>query len=718
MANTIGDNTNFLAEVVKMDRNTPGDGLLFDNIHQQLVNNDAYLNEELLSYKAETATSRNGIRGSFLKRLQAGEVTLIDTIGDSITAGNSATGAGADPVGQLIGTTGVREAFTTSPCWTNFFRNYIAANYPTITFFNKGIGGFSATSEGVTYRDSWISTNRDVIFVMFGTNDRADATTEAQFFTAIEDFCLQAEANCNTLIVMTAPPTLNDYYEDGTKNPVMNLTMEQIDKVITNVCIKNNWEHISFYREFLQFCTTSNTSLEALLQSSSNPLVLAGSHPINPGHLLMWKILQQKLGIVTNTHDWKTNLLPNQSGVDSDGVASAVLDLKDHEFSNLASNGNFVDATGWTPGNATLSVAGGVATLTGSGASKYVTLEHANFSAPLGSSKKVYVSGEIKVNDAHVSANLRMAISGVSGTTVEIGNYGQQTEDEYVPFSAVMETTANYASTAPYVYVLVEYADAATANGKTVNVRNVMVFNLETEFGAGSEPSSGAMDSLVGNHGGYITTTAQNLVAKYNAQKDKIAAMWINATETILNIIDDGDFPATTNWTPIGSTHSVASGVLSNIGDGSDTNCKDYNHTLAVVGASRKLYYFGTFEIDNSDRTSTRLRIVPRTGTVELTASVISVYSFTASTLPINTPTRISGVATTTAAFASPNVFSCYVLHTYSAAGTATGKTLKVQKLGFLDVTDIFSDGETDAEITAIMDLFVIDIKNGFVDIA
>lgn len=56
MANTIGDNTNFLAEVVKMDRNTPGDGLLFDNIHQQLVNNDAYLNEELLSYKAENTT--------------------------------------------------------------------------------------------------------------------------------------------------------------------------------------------------------------------------------------------------------------------------------------------------------------------------------------------------------------------------------------------------------------------------------------------------------------------------------------------------------------------------------------------------------------------------------------------------------------------------------------------------------------------------------------
>jgi len=69
MANTIGDKTNFLAEVTKMDRNTPGDGLLFDAIHQQLVNNDANLKQGLtdetnarLSLQAETTSELTDLK--------------------------------------------------------------------------------------------------------------------------------------------------------------------------------------------------------------------------------------------------------------------------------------------------------------------------------------------------------------------------------------------------------------------------------------------------------------------------------------------------------------------------------------------------------------------------------------------------------------------------------------------------------------------------------
>jgi lysophospholipase L1-like esterase len=259
--------------------------------------------QDVATHKAEIAN----VGYWFLNLLESGQITEIKLIGDSITVGVGGGGA-ADATRPLIGNTEVHEANITSRVWANFFREYIADKYPSITFFNAGIGGWSANNEGLTYGTDWYGTDNDFCFIMLGTNDREDCETEAEFETAIETFIKGVEATCNNLIVLTAPPTLNDFDTDGTKNPILNLTMQQIDKVISKVCVKNGWKHISFYREFLRYQVETQIPLTYLLQKYSQ-----GSHPIASGYMLMWKIFQQELGLITNTYDWEANLVDTKS---------------------------------------------------------------------------------------------------------------------------------------------------------------------------------------------------------------------------------------------------------------------------------------------------------------------------------------------------------------------------------------------------------------------
>jgi lysophospholipase L1-like esterase len=255
------------------------------------------INEQL----TENARNFNLKANDFIKGLRNGTITKIKLIGDSITVGVGSTGGGEDPNGRIILTmddgTEKREGYKDSPCWANFFEQYITDKHPTIEFLNNGIGGWAAT-EDYYYVDQWVGTGNDVIVLMLGTNDRTQNTTKDEFETNYKKFLDYVEANSNQVIVMTASPTLNDFNEDGTQSATFTLTMEEIDEVITKVCAERKIPHISLYREFLKYASYSNTPLDLILQDEG------GSHPVDEGYLLMWKIFQEKLGTVRNTYDW------------------------------------------------------------------------------------------------------------------------------------------------------------------------------------------------------------------------------------------------------------------------------------------------------------------------------------------------------------------------------------------------------------------------------
>lgn len=238
----------------------------------------------------------NNVKGDLVKRLQAGTVTSIKLIGDSITYGAAASGAGdgSNETGATIFTdtddTIYHEAPHDIPSWANKLRAYVAALDQTITFLNGGIGGKSA-KWGNARKALWVSEAEDVVFVMLGTNDRWDCATTAEFESELTGFLDYVDDHSETMIVMTATPTSTD---DEVTN---NFGMEEVDRVITKVCADKGYTHISLYREMLNYLLFTHKVATDYIQSD-------GSHPWDAGHLLIWQILQRELGFIDDQDNW------------------------------------------------------------------------------------------------------------------------------------------------------------------------------------------------------------------------------------------------------------------------------------------------------------------------------------------------------------------------------------------------------------------------------
>lgn len=260
-----------------------------------------------------THENMNGIISSFAKKLQAGEVTKIKLIGDSITEGYGATGHiniapnvnngnpsfMTDSTGQVW-----YEALYTDNSWANYFRRYITLNFPSVSFVNAGIGG-KDTTWALANEAHWIGTE-DVVFVMLGANDRWNMIS-ATYKSQLSQFLTYVKAHCNQMIVMTNNPMPNDYNNLGNVSTGVNFTMNQIDMMITEICNENGYSYISFYREMMRYSKLVGIDIQQFEYD--------GIHPDDLGHELMWNILQKCLGI-SDDYSKSISTYINRDGAD------------------------------------------------------------------------------------------------------------------------------------------------------------------------------------------------------------------------------------------------------------------------------------------------------------------------------------------------------------------------------------------------------------------
>lgn len=265
----------------------------------------------LASYNL-VSQNENGIISSFAAKLQAGQITKIKLIGDSITEGYGATGHvnlventsnGNPKIFDDGAGTVWYESFYTDKCWANYFRNYITLNFPSVSFINAGIGG-KDTTWALANETHWIGTE-DVVFVMLGANDRWNITL-ATYKSQLSQFLTYVKAHCNQMIILTQNPLIGEYNNDGTIQSAAHFTSNEIDRTITELCNENNYSHISFYREMLQYSKITGIDICEFIHD--------GNHPDDLGHELMWFILQKKLGISENTS--KEPIFKNRFGAD------------------------------------------------------------------------------------------------------------------------------------------------------------------------------------------------------------------------------------------------------------------------------------------------------------------------------------------------------------------------------------------------------------------
>jgi prepilin-type N-terminal cleavage/methylation domain-containing protein len=185
----------------------------------------------------------------------------------------------------------------------------------------------------------------------------------------------------------------------------------------------------------------------------------------------------------------------NTYAVDSNSQPSKGVCLK-----NLVSNGDFSSGTAsWTGYYAGVTASGNTATVTGNGAAStpYVAFSSLGNWA-LG--KKVYSLAQMRVtNSSCTSLSLSNYASGMSPNTIFATSVSNPTINSWYTLSGVTTLASGGVST--YNIQLGDaYADAATANGKSMEIKYVLAIDLTTVFGAGNEPTKAQMDAIMAGY--------------------------------------------------------------------------------------------------------------------------------------------------------------------------------------------------------------------------
>lgn len=160
-------------------------------------------------------------------------------------------------------------------------------------------------------------------------------------------------------------------------------------------------------------------------------------------------------------------------------------------LTNFVTNGNFVDTTGWSAYYATLTAASNILSVTGNGANADPRV-YQGTSVPAISGKKIYYRTKAKVTNANCTSILIYLTDGantVTGASVAVNNPIQNT---VYTLSGVISVGAGLTGNIR-VWVRNYYADAATANGKVMEVQEVIAIDLTAIFGAGLEPTAAQM---------------------------------------------------------------------------------------------------------------------------------------------------------------------------------------------------------------------------------
>lgn len=203
----------------------------------------------------------------------------------------------------------------------------------------------------------------------------------------------------------------------------------------------------------------------------------------------------------------------------------------DAEVTNLVSNGNFVDTTGWSvlSGN-TLSVEDNTAVLINDGSSGYIGMNKSISSDKGFTEHVIFAKVNIEIEKYTNTVNqykfpIVQIYNNSVGMSYAVSSEGREIEQDY--YGTMTATIAAGKSIA--ITWRVSYNGTATfASGKTCKFKNALIVDLTEVFGAGNEP------------------TADEFYAMLNALDDKWFDGSVNLFDTSLQIKRISDSQITT----------------------------------------------------------------------------------------------------------------------------------------------------------------------------
>lgn len=220
----------------------------------------------------------------FYKMLYLNEVESIKLLGDSITAGVGTENFTYPQNAKEIyndGNESFVEATSTSNSWANLFRNYInQKDYGVKNFTNAGIEGKSV-KWALDNIDNLIDEQENVVFVMFGSDDRMTSTKE-EYESNISKLLKIIDSRSNYMVVMSPPPAANDTFNNQ-------LTSEDINEILSKISKKEKYTFISHFDGMNKYLeNNSDVQYTDLMQNY-------GAYPSEKGYKVMWDTIKDEL---------------------------------------------------------------------------------------------------------------------------------------------------------------------------------------------------------------------------------------------------------------------------------------------------------------------------------------------------------------------------------------------------------------------------------------
>lgn len=165
---------------------------------------------------------------------------------------------------------------------------------------------------------------------------------------------------------------------------------------------------------------------------------------------------------------------------------------------NLVTNGDFSNGTtGWSAWNSTLTASGNILSVTNGGAdvlSRCIKDLGKKFAV----GAKIYVNYSFRVTNSSAANMLIYVRDGASGSIHTSQTVTTPTQNQWYRVSLIGTITTNVNTL--NLIIQQTYTDAATANGKVMEVQQVFTINLTAMFGAGNEPTVATCDKIFADY--------------------------------------------------------------------------------------------------------------------------------------------------------------------------------------------------------------------------
>ena len=319
---------------------------------------------------------------------------------------------------------------------------------------------------------------------------------------------------------------------------------------------------------------------------------------------------------------------------------------------NIVQGGNFPSTSGWSSVGGALTISDNKAIVTGDGVSRYPTLKRFDTNSLI-AGRKYYVKTKCKVtNSSCLSINLWL-YDGVSLYVVSNPINGNIYTLSGVGVASI--TTTNLLT------IEHKYVDATTANGKVMEVQQVLAIDLTSLFGAGNEPTAQQCDEMF----------------KYwfdGSIRMNLPGMFSNKQYTATNIIQNGNFVDTSIWTPAGSTLTVSANKGIITGSGTTRYPQIYQSISSSINS--KIYVRAKIKSTSASPPQAITIACAGTATV-FQANPVQDVVYT-----------LSGIRTMLSVSESLSIFGTYV-----DTATALGKVIEVQEVLVIDLSLLFGLG-------------------------